>query len=245
MSCCRYTDAGSGQGPRSAAAAVAQATGALSALAPPATLSAPLPPSCPEPPTHTPDQGTWNNTMAALLGRLADSAGLGSPAAALAQLDRGLAQQEFLAGGQQGLDDLLAALGDPAALPNASNSSSGSSNGTGSSSSSEQPLTKVVLARRSAFTLPSSSSSSNSSSSGTGPTTSSGQPLGLLLLEALQARDPRAYQLYLSTPEGEPPSLGRLCGWVGCVQLGRGRKRHSLNLLGCHWPILMGSRDNT
>jgi len=231
-----------GEGPATAAAAAEQAAALLAALAPPASPSAPAPAPAAGKATHTPAKGAWHEAVTNALDVLqSDDAARFRPAFGLAALDPEMAKQEFINGGQQGLDDLLEALaGSRAAAAEGGEGGGSSSSGrsgagggeeapssisssgsslaaatTGSSASSpasssgapagsahpassaraapedaEDPIIKLVLARRSAWPL--------------------ARPMaGVALLEALQERDPRAYQIYLSVP-GEPLRLIRL-----------------------------------
>lgn len=83
----------------------------------------------------------------------------------------------------------------------------------GADDGEQQPLVKVVLARRTAIPWGDGSIGSNGSNSGSNGSSGGQLPLQLLLpgwqrrsgavlLQALQERDPRAYQLLLSVPPG-------------------------------------------
>jgi hypothetical protein len=212
-----------GEGPRDAAAAAARAEALLASLAPPAPLSAPSPAPAAGPAAHAPSEAGWGDVARGALAALrADDAARYRPPFGLAALDPEMAKQEFISGGQQGLDDLLEALaggrgggggadggsssggadggaaqapalaaeaagvagaaGGPRAAVGCSSSSGGAGAGaSGGGPEGDEPIIKLVLARRTAWPLT--------------------RPMeGVALLEALQERDPRAYQLFLSVP---------------------------------------------
>jgi hypothetical protein len=219
-----------GEGPPTAAAAAARALSLLSSLAPPAPPSSPAPAAAAGAPEHAPGRGAWGEAVGAALGVLrADDAARYRPAFGVASLDPEMAKQEFINGGQQGLDDLLEALGggngtagdssgsggdngaagDGMRVPRAaggggaaSGSSSGSRGG-GGGAAGEEAIIKLVLARRTAWPL-------------------ERRMGGVALLEALQERDPRAYQLYLSVPGEE---------WVAAVAATRATKKRAASAL--------------
>lgn len=226
-----------GDGPATATAAAQQAFALLHALAPPAAASAISPVPSVGAAEHMPGRDTWGEVVGAALGVLqSDDAARYRPAFGLASLDPEMAKQEFINGGQQGLDDLLEALsgkrsedaismtplastdvdavdcstdsspgqttaeleastaagplggrgtvgssGSAESVDAAAGSSRGSGAGSGASRHKDEPIIKLVLARRTTWPLQ--------------------RPMaGVALLEALQERDPRAYQLYLSVP---------------------------------------------
>ncbi|GLC45490.1 hypothetical protein PLESTM_001741500 [Pleodorina starrii] len=106
--------AGGFSGCASLAEAAARAEAALRLMRPPAPASAYGLRVSRSDPQHCPSRPEWDAHMAALLGGLQEGGDTGGPAAAAAALasllDTGLARQEYLTHGQQGLDDLLAAV---------------------------------------------------------------------------------------------------------------------------------------
>ncbi|GFR45865.1 hypothetical protein Agub_g7316 [Astrephomene gubernaculifera] len=92
--------------------AVARAEAALRSMRPPAHDSAYGLRVTRSELQHAPSKEEWDVNMAALLGSLQDGHDSGAPAAAAlaSLLDPSLARQEYLTHGQQGLDDLLAAM---------------------------------------------------------------------------------------------------------------------------------------
>jgi hypothetical protein len=208
-----------GEGPADAASAAARAAAVLSSLAPPAPPSSPAPATAAGPPEHSPSEADWGGVARGALDVLrSDDAARYRPPFGLAALDPELAKQEFISGGQQGLDDLLEALagsrgagsqggrdggaaapaaaGGGAGPADAAASAAGSSGSGGGSLDEEEPIIKLVLARRTAWPLARRMES-------------------VALLEALQERDPRAYQLFLSVPG--------MCGSVAEQQGGLAR----------------------
>jgi isochorismate synthase len=172
-------DAGAAGFP-SLAAAAADALAALAAVRPPAAPCAGAINLRRGPAVHSPDAQGWAARLDAVHEQLQPAVvAAAEPAAAAAAAAAGPAStlspdaalNEFLRNGQQGLDQLLAALdgGFEAVDPGAP--------GDGA-------LTKVVLARRSDVAL-------------------AGRLEPLELLEALQERDPRAYQVALQLPSGQ------------------------------------------
>lgn len=156
--------------------------------------------------SHTPDEAGWHalmdGTHAELSAAAAAAAAQQQAAAAAAPQpseDQALdactpllrvspeaAREEYLLNGQEGLDDLLAALEggfEAAATPPDAGG-----------------LTKVVLARRTDVAI-------------------EGRVEPLALLEALQERDPRAYQIMLQVG-------GWAVGWLPCGLLGPGCCKH-------------------
>jgi hypothetical protein len=116
----------------------------------------------------------------------------------------------------------------------------------------QQKLVKVVLARRTALPWQNSPETQQQQWSGDGQSTAAaaGASLrpgwqrvsGAVLLQALQERDPRAYQLYLSTPPGrvwkgrEGQGLNNQCLKCGSRVLTDGftlRKTHGLTSCEC------------
>eukprot|EP00887_Chlorella_sp_A99_P005642 scaffold1.g5642.t1 len=170
-------------------AAVADALAALEAVQPPAAPAAGLFKLRRCGVRHVPEQGGWQELMGDLHATLqpAPQAATATPAAAAggANLDAcspmlsvnlETAREEYLLNGQEGLDGLLAALdGGFQAVSGAASD--------GEDVGSNSGLTKVVLARRTDVTL-------------------EGRLDPLSLLEALQERDPRAYQVALQMPSG-------------------------------------------
>ena len=208
-----------GEGPATAAEAAARALELLGRLAPPAPPSAPTPAPAAGDGDHTPGLEQWRAAVGDALSVLQpDAAARYRPPFGLAALDPEMAKQEFITGGQQGLDDLLEALAgggsgssgsaDAAAAATAAAAAASATTGAGAGLALESleeqaaaaaagasidggsgsddggdPLIKVVLARRTAWPL-------------------ARAPGAAALLEALQERDPRAYQLHLAVPGG-------------------------------------------
>ena len=145
---------------------------------------------------HTPDEAGWHALMDSTHAELSAAAAAAvaaqqAAAAPPANEDQALdactpllrvspeaAREEYLLNGQEGLDDLLAALEGgfeaTATPPDAGG------------------LTKVVLARRTDVAI-------------------EGQVEPLALLEALQERDPRAYQIMLQVRVGDGGEAGSCC----------------------------------
>ena len=224
-----------GEGPATAAEAAARALELLSALSPPAPTSSPAPAPAAGAPEHTPGREAWGTAMGDALAVLqADDSARYRPAFGVASLDPEMARQEFISGGQQGLDDLLEVLGGRGAASGGGGAGSstaaeggavaegqqqgggappqglaggaqlgaaaGAAGGAGGSpaavaAAADEAIIKLVLARRTAWPLARAMD-------------------GVALLEALQERDPRAYQVYLSVPGALGRDLFALEAWV-------------------------------
>jgi isochorismate synthase/2-succinyl-5-enolpyruvyl-6-hydroxy-3-cyclohexene-1-carboxylate synthase/2-succinyl-6-hydroxy-2,4-cyclohexadiene-1-carboxylate synthase/O-succinylbenzoate synthase len=186
-----------GVGYASLEAAAAAALAALAAARPPAPPSAGAPRGAAGPERHLPDEAGWRRRLETAHARLRPVAPAPSSAAgaAGAGVSPDAALREFMLGGQQGLDELLAALDGggeallppPQSPPLASASSSDEERAAAAADAAATkkggPLTKVVLARRTDIDV-------------------SGRLAPASLLEALQERDPRAYQCLLHLPSG-------------------------------------------
>ncbi|KAK9837268.1 hypothetical protein WJX81_002656 [Elliptochloris bilobata] len=168
---------GEGRGPDTLAAACAAALVALAAARGPAPASAPSLQVVRHSLAHLPDEAGWRKAMQPLHDALAPVAE--NPAeepydrTGGGDVDPAMAREEYELGGQQGLDELLAALGagGEAVVARA-----------GGEAGSDR-LTKVVLARRTDVRF-------------------TGQLDALSLLATLQERDPRSYQAFLQVPGG-------------------------------------------
>ncbi|MEW5311204.1 MAG: hypothetical protein WDW38_002939 [Sanguina aurantia] len=177
--------------------AVQRAVAALTLLQPPASSSAYAPQISSLSLMHSPTYPEWERKMGVLLQQLETTSQLQHAAAggggSSGTLDTEMARQEYMSHGQQGLDDLLAALNSQARHDKArstvsrlgaqahSPDSGGVLDATHSSPADDSPsslLSKVVMARRSDFEV-------------------AGHLDPIHVLEALQERDPRSYQIYL------------------------------------------------
>uniref|UniRef100_A0A1D2A6W6 isochorismate synthase n=2 Tax=Auxenochlorella protothecoides TaxID=3075 RepID=A0A1D2A6W6_AUXPR len=132
--------------------------------------------------SHSPRRAEWEAAVTLAQELLDEESAEGEAAPCTPSLlDPGTALENYIAGGQQGLDDLLEALeGTPALGAPAT----GGDCGTRDPDCGAAALSKVVLARRSELRL----------SGGADP---------LALLASLQARNPRAYALFLELEGGE------------------------------------------
>ncbi|GAX76586.1 hypothetical protein CEUSTIGMA_g4032.t1 [Chlamydomonas eustigma] len=235
----QYRHAAAGTGAGSAEEACQAAADALKLLRPPALPTAyALHLSSVEEPVHTPDKAAWHAQINTLLNKLevvgcdsksmvllnAEGVALDSTGNEFTQVDRELAWQEFASNaGQQGLDSLLSVLKSRSPPPSASNldkeeslsyspqlhyetdgSLPGSTSGPGGvgwgmddiipPTQVEEGVTfsKVVAARRTDIRT-------------------QGQLDPLYLLEAVQDKDPRAYQVYLGKLPGKGGEIGTSC----------------------------------
>lgn len=107
LACTLAWEPHSTEGPSSASQAVEQALAVLGRLQPPAPASAPAFQIQRAPAEHVPSEPEWCEQVPSLLQRLRSDAALSSSTLGLADVDDGLAKQEFRTNGQQGLDELL------------------------------------------------------------------------------------------------------------------------------------------
>lgn len=203
-----------GEGPACAADALEAALRALDAMQAPATASAPgfalrvagggegssdagtaagRAANLSQHAQHTPSRDAWERSLGTLLPQLAPDASLRPPPGGLAGLDTDMALQDFVSGGQQGLDELIAAITGERPEGSGAGGSDASAQpppaAPAAAAPSAAPMTKVVMARRTGLAF-------------------DGHLEPLQLLAALQERDPRAYQLYLSVPGAPGAFLG-------------------------------------
>ncbi|KXZ52491.1 hypothetical protein GPECTOR_9g535 [Gonium pectorale] len=213
----------------SLAEAAARAEAALRRMRPPAPTSAYGLRVTRSEPLHAPSKAEWDSHMATLLGGLQERHDTGAPAAAAlaSLLDPGLARQEYMTHGQQGLDDLLAAL-TLSASASASRQPVEGDAGDGLDALRDLIDGKVTVSELAAAAATrAAGSGGGSASGGAAPVDAAGGggaggvgeeaealskvvmarrttmrlegPLyPLHALQSLQERDPRAYQLYFA-----------------------------------------------
>lgn len=172
-------------------AAVMDAVAALEAVRPPASPSAGAPQVSPGAAQHLPAEIEWGARLSAVHDQLhavpADT--LSDDNTGILKVNPNAALDEYLRNGQQGLDELLAALdagfqGVVSSSSSESDEEESTGNGAGGGQRKRtRGLTKVVLARRTDVQV-------------------EGKVDPISLLEALQERDPRAYQVLLQLPSG-------------------------------------------
>ena len=189
-------------------AAVMDALAALDAVrpaAPPSAGAFKLHRAAPAASQHLPDEAGWQRLMEGTHAELAATAASqqaaveaaasihatdlsGSSSSSISgaalRVNPEAARQEYLLNGQDGLDDLLAAM--DASQPEAA---------AAAAAADVNGVSKIVLARRTDIDLLGGGGSSTSSGSSAAAAGTGLDPLSLL--EALQERDPRAYQLLL------------------------------------------------
>ncbi|GIL50277.1 hypothetical protein Vafri_6487 [Volvox africanus] len=235
------------------ATAAARAEAALRLMQPPAPASAYGLRVSRSEPQHSPSKEEWDAHMEALLGGLQEGQDTGVPAAAAlaSLLDTGLARQEYLTHGQQGLDDLLAALTLSAstATANAARQSADSDSGDGLDALRDLIDGKVTVSELTAATT--TTAAAATAAVGSAATTPGGGSIlsadgeaaeelskvvmarrttmrieGLLdplhVLQSLQERDPRAYQLYFAPGTGFGGAAAAALGGDPATNVGPG-----------------------